>query len=143
MANDKISYICGVVDKAISKCSEIYKEVETYLSLIEKHAIPTYDEMKDPETYLNCYNKFVNKSDDNHLLKVKLSKLSIDMTSLLYEIGKHKVSTVLGDKVKVLKFNKDKCGSYVKLLDSYQKDIDSVINYISTANYVISSPYRE
>lgn len=135
--------VIKLTEKLVSHCTDIYQDLEKYIDSVEQFILPSYEDMKDPEFFLKEYSKFTSYSDKNHVFKVRCSKVVVDISSLLHELSKLNVSTLLKKYTDTLKFHKDKCGAYVKILDSYQKDLTDVLNYFSVVHYTMTTPYRD
>lgn len=135
--------IIGLVEKLVNHCSDIYKDLESYIDSIDNISLPSYEDLIDAEFFFKEYSKYTTRSDKNHVHKVRCSKVIVDINSLLFELSKHKLSTLLKKYTDILKFHKDKCGAYVKILDSYQKDLTDTLNYFSAVHYAITTPYRD
>lgn len=135
--------IISLTEKLVNHCSEIYKDLEGYIDNLETFTLPSYDDMKNPEFFLEEYSKYTSLSDKNHVFKVKCSKVVVDINSLLFELSKHNLNSLVKKYVDILKFHKDKCGAYAKILDTYQKDLTDVLNYFSAVHYTMTTPYRD
>ena len=135
--------VIKLVEKLVNHCTDIYKDLEVYIDGIENISLPSYEDLVDPEYFFKEYSKFTTNSDRNHVYKVKCSKVIVDINSLVFEISKYNLSSLLKKYLDILKFHKDKCGAYVKILDSYQKDITDTLNYFSAVHYALTTPYRE
>lgn len=140
---DNQTVVIELSKKLIDHCTGLYKDLEVYIEGIDNIVLPSYEELVDPQYFFEEYSKFTTNSDKNHVFKVKCSKVIIDISSLLFELNKHNFSSVLKKYIDTLKFHKDKCSAYVKVLDSYQRDLTDVLNYFSSIHYALTTPYRD
>lgn len=130
-----------LVEKIVNACKEEFKEAEKVIDNIPDFQFLTYNQMKNPEEFIESSSTFTQMSSIVHLHKVKLSKLNIDIITLLNEISKYKLNSVYQKILTDLKQNKEKCGLYIDTLNEYQKSIDQVLQHLKLCSYTINSYY--
>lgn len=130
-----------LVEKIVNACKEEFKEAEKVIDNIPDFQFLTYNQMKNPEEFIESSSIFTQMSSIVHLHKVKLSKLNIDIITLLNEISKYKLNSVYQKILTDLKQNKEKCGLYIDTLNEYQKSIDQVLQHLKLCSYTINSYY--
>lgn len=140
---DNNEVIAKLVDKVLSVSKSYFKELEKYVDSIENFIIPAYKELKDPEFFLETNTKYTQLSSTNHFYKVKISKLNIDITMLVNEITKYKLSSTTQSFLNELKKAKDKSALYKETLEEHQKSIDAILKHLQLCSYTMNSPYME
>lgn len=141
MDNEKA--LTKLVDKILSTCKEEYKVLEKFIDSIPEFQLPTYSQLINPEFFLETNTSYTQISVTNHYHKVKISKIMIDITSILNEISKYKLNSVLQRCVSDLKSAKEKCTLYTSTLEEYQKSINQVLQHLQTFSYTVTQKYYE
>ncbi len=116
--------------------------LEKHIDEQEIESLPLYNELRDPEYFTNISAKYVSLSRQNYFLKMKVAKISIDITTLVNELGKKTLTSVNQKNLVDLKQAKEKCSMYAEALDDYQKGINQAIKYLEMCSYTMNSPYR-
>ena len=132
-----------LVDKIFKTCKEQWKIIEKYIDEQQLDKLPLYDELRDPEFFTNESARCVALSKQNHFLKMKIAKITIDITTLINEIGKYQLTSVNQNNLRGLKEAKEKCSLYASALDDYQKGLNQAVKYLEMCSYTMNSPYRE
>ena len=140
---NNVEALAKLVDKVLAVSKSQFKELEAYVDALEKFNIPVYGELKDPEFFLQTNTFYTQLSTTNHFYKVKISKLNIDITTLVNEITKYKLSSTTQNLLTELKKAKDKSALYKETLEEHQKSIDAVLKHLQLCSYTMNSPYME
>lgn len=139
MSNEQA--LSKLVEKIIESCKQEFKESEKLIDNIPEFKLPTYEQMKNPEQFIESSTTFTNMSSATHYHKIKLSKLNIDITTLLNEITKYKLNSVYQKMLNDLKQNREKCEMYINTLNEYQRSIDQVLQHFKLVSFTINSYY--
>lgn len=123
-------------------CKDQWKEVGSYIEKINEFQLPTYNQLKDPEFFLETSSYYTQLSTTNYYYKVKLSKIIIDITTLLDTLAKCRLNSILNTILQDLKVNKERCALYINSLEEYQKSINKVLDYLKLYSYTANSPYN-
>lgn len=130
-----------LTDKILSSSKELFKTLEKYVDSLETFSIPTYNSLKDPEVFLVSNQEYTQLSSNNHLFKVKIAKLNIDVSMIINEITKYKLSSTSQNLISELKRVKEKSSLYKEALEEQQKNIDAVLKHLQLCSYTMNSPY--
>lgn len=130
-----------LTDKILSSSKELFKTLEKYVDSLETFSIPTYNSLKDPEVFLVSNQEYTQLSSNNHLFKVKIAKLNIDVSMIINEITKYKLSSTSQNLISELKKVKEKSSLYKEALEEQQKNIDAVLKHLQLCSYTMNSPY--
>lgn len=130
-----------LTDKILSSSKELFKTLEKYVDSLETFSIPTYNSLKDPEVFLVSNQEYTQLSSNNHLFKVKIAKLNIDVSMIINEITKYKLSSTSQNLINELKRVREKSGLYKEALEEQQKNIDAVLKHLQLCSYTMNSPY--
>ena len=132
-----------LTEKILNTCTETWKMLEGYIdgqNIDEK--LPLYKDLRDPELFTDVSAKYTEMSRQNYFLKMKVAKISIDITTLINELNKYKLSSANQKHLQDLKQAKEKCSMYADALDDYQKGLNQVLKYLEMSSYTMNSPYR-
>lgn len=130
-----------LTDKILSSSKELFKTLEKYVDSLETFSIPTYNSLKDPEVFLVSNQEYTQLSSNNHLFKVKIAKLNIDVSMIINEITKYKLSSTSQNLISELKKVKEKSSLYKEALEEQQRNIDAVLKHLQLCSYTMNSPY--
>lgn len=130
-----------LTDKILTSSKELFKTLEKYIDSLETFSIPSYNSLKDPEVFLVSNQEYTQLSSNNHLFKVKIAKLNIDVSMIINEITKYKLSSTSQNLINELKRVKEKSGLYKEALEEQQKNIDAVLKHLQLCSYTMNSPY--
>lgn len=139
MSNEET--LTKLVDKILKACKEEYKVLEKFIDNIPEFTLPTYNDLKDPEFFLNESRNFTQISTINHFHKIKISKMMIDISTMTNELVKYQINSINQKLLNELKQAKEKCALYVNTLDEYQRSINQVIDYLKLYSYTVNTPY--
>lgn len=139
MTNDQT--LSKLVDKILTTCKNEYKVLEKFIDSIPEFSLPTYEDLKDPELFLNQSRTFTQISTTNHFHKIKISKIMIDISTMINELSKYQLNSINQKEINDLKQAKDKCNMYINTLDEYQRSINQVIDYFKLYSYTVNTPY--
>lgn len=139
MTNDQT--IVKLVDKILKACQDEYKILEKFIDDIPDFILPSYEDLKDPELFLTQSRSFTQLSTTNHFHKIKISKIMIDISTLINEISKYQLNSITQKSLGDLKQAKEKCNMYINTLDEYQKSINQVLDYFKLYSYTVNTPY--
>ncbi len=131
-----------LTEKILSTCTETWKLLEKHIDEQTLEELPLYNDLRDPELFTNVSAKYVSLSRQNYFLKMKVAKMSIDITSLMNELSKKTNTSLIQKNTADLKAARDKCSMYAEALDDYQKGLNQVIKYLEMCSYTMNSPYR-
>lgn len=140
MSNDQA--LSKLTEKILNRCTETWKMLEKYIDDQELGKLPLYDELRDPEFFTNESAKYIEMSRQNYYLKMKVAKIVIDITTLINELSKIKLTTLSQKHVGDLKIAKEKCAMYASALEEYQKGLNQAVKYLEMSSYTMNSPYR-
>ena len=142
MSQDQV--LSKVTEKILSTCKETWKMLEKYIDDLkfEDNSLPLYKDLRDPELFTNVSADYTNMSRQNYFLKVKVAKMSIDITSLINELNKKLLTSATQKYLSDLKAAKEKCSLYANALDEYQKGLNQALKYLEMCSYTMNSPYR-
>lgn len=132
-----------LTEKVLKVCKEQFKTLEKYVDSLEEFQIQSYNELKDPVTFIEVNTKYTQLSSNNHMLKTKISKSLIDITTITNEISKYKLTSVSQSYFNELKKAKEKISLYKDVLDEHQRNLDQILKYLQICSYTMSSPYVE
>ncbi len=130
-----------LTDKILTSSKELFKTLEKYIDSLETFSIPSYNSLKDPEVFLVSNQEYTQLSSNNHLFKVKIAKLNIDVSMIINEITKYKLSSTSQNLINELKRVREKSGLYKEALEEQQKNIDAVLKHLQLCSYTMNSPY--
>lgn len=139
MTNDQA--LSKLVNKILDTCKDEYKLLEKFIDAIPEFSLPGYNELKDPEYFLNQSKTFTQLSTTNHFHKIKVSKMMIDISTMVNELSKYQLNSVNQKSLSDLKQARDKCSMYVNVLDEYQKSVNQVLDYLKLYSYTVNTPY--
>ena len=131
-----------LTEKILNTCTETWKLLEKHIDEQTLEELPLYNDLRDPELFTNVSAKYVSLSRQNYFLKMKVAKMSIDITSLMNELSKKANTSLIQKNMADLKTARDKCSMYAEALDDYQKGLNQVIKYLEMCSYTMNSPYR-
>lgn len=134
--------LAKMTEKILSTCTETWKLLEKHIDSQTTESLPLYNELRDPEFFTNVSAKYTEMSRQNYFLKMKVAKMSIDITTLINEIARKQLTSVVQKNLTDLKTAKDKCSMYADALDDYQKGLNQVLKYLEMSSYTMNSPYR-
>lgn len=139
MPNDQT--LNKLVDKILTSCKDEYKVLEKFIDAIPEFVLPTYNDLKDPEFFLTESRSYTQISTTNHYHKVKISKMMIDISTMVNELSKYQLNSLNQKALSDLKQAKEKCQLYVTTLDEYQRSINQVLDYLKLYSYTVNTPY--
>ena len=144
MSTNQDQILNKVVERILNTCTETWKMLEKYVDdlTMEGDTLPLYKDLRDPELFTDISAKYTNMSRQNYFLKVKVAKMSIDITSLINELSKKQVTSLVQKNMSDLKNAKEKCSLYANALDEYQKGLNQALKYLEMCSYTMNSPYR-
>lgn len=132
-----------LTEKVLKVCKEQFKVLEKYVDSLEDFHLPTYESLKNPVFFIEINSMYTQLSSNNHMFKTKLSKSVIDITTIINEISKYKLTSVSQSYFNELKKAKDKIALYKDVLDEHQKNLDQILKHLQLCSYTMSSPYVE
>lgn len=141
MENEQV--LTKLIDKILSTCKNEFKILEKFIDDIPEFQLPTYSQLINPEFFLETNTSYTQISVTNHYHKVKISKIMIDLSSIINEISKYKLNSVLQKGMNDLKASKEKCIAYTNTLEEYQKSINQVLQHLQTFSYTVTQKFYE
>lgn len=121
-----------------------YVELESFIDSIKKNPLRVANskQLLDGSFYLEVYGEATNRNSQCAERRVELSKISIDIQSLLTQVKKAKLDYSLSNSyVQYLEDEDKKVKQYISILEIEQRKIDNVLRFYSTVQYVLSSPH--
>lgn len=121
-----------------------YVELESFIDSIKKNPLRVANskQLLDGSFYLEVYGEATNRNSQCAERRVELSKISIDIQSLLTQVKKAKLDYSLSNSyIQYLEDEDKKVKQYISILEIEQRKIDNVLRFYSTVQYVLSSPH--
>ena len=133
------------IDKIVKSISELTKELDKEINKIVANeiGIPDYEQVtKSKRSLYNSYSDVIVLNDEVIRLIVKAKKTSImikDVINCIVATDEYPI-TVANAQKKKLQSMDNNINEYVRILTCYRDNLDAVLRFYSSVQYIVSSP---